>query len=361
MVAASVSDFSLGLVFLLAVSGIVAGFVNPHSLTTSNKRQKKEDSHTVVLRVISYPTHFASSFPSFNDENNNDKNNVYIPLDEVEETLSTEKRKHEQECLNLQKVIEEQRRQLSRLKETERKERLRNKMHHDACTNENLTMLWSENHQTKLNRFQGQLEYLQDENEQLQEQLRLERTQHGDEITKLQVKLEEQKEKTKEAKEVLGLERAYFETSVKLLEAGLERETQKVKSLQEQLAAKSRQLERRKGNGFVDPLPLKTRQTRQQQRQQQTQQQNTQYYQHEQYDAYSHSQDYEHHEQDHYNNHYQDHYNNHDQQQHQQSQHFQSWHNHQNYGQNHHQQQQRSATTGWNRNPTRIECMNDWA
>jgi hypothetical protein len=187
---------------------------------------------------------------------------VYIPQSELDEAIRQEKKRHQKECDDLQSVIEHQKQELQRLKETERKERLKHKMYHDACWAENLQMLWSENHTEKMNRFQGRLEYLTEENLHLQSKLQEEKKRHAQEIEQLHDQLQQEKEKTQEAKDILGLERAYYETSVRLLEAGLEREGHKVKSLQAKLKVQKERMERRQGRRHEEPLPQRNLQSR---------------------------------------------------------------------------------------------------
>jgi hypothetical protein len=181
-------------------------------------------------------------------------------MEELNDRLAEEKQKHEQRCNELTAQIEEQRRQLLQLQEIERKDRLKHRMNHDAETSDNLTMLWSENHQDKMERMAGRLRYLYDENQLLHDRLHSDRDRHIAEMKQLEQQYKQAKAKTTEAKQVLQLERSYYDTCVNLLEAGLERETQKVQALQEKLRFQQLRAERRQGRRIDDPLPARTRQ-----------------------------------------------------------------------------------------------------
>ncbi|KAG7345907.1 hypothetical protein IV203_004974 [Nitzschia inconspicua] len=233
-------------------SFLVDGFVLP----TSKSRIQRCSQH---LSVAYPPSHSVASSSSPFDQDQL----VYIPQSDLDAAIQQEKKRHEKECNDLQSIIDQQRQELQRLQETERKERLKHKMYHDACWAENLQMLWSENHTEKMNRFQGRLEYLTDENLFLQSKLEEEKIRHIKEIQQLQQQLEQEKDKSQEAKDILGLERAYYETSVRLLEAGLEREGRKVKSLQAKLQAQKERMDRLQGRRSEEPLPQRNLQQHQ--------------------------------------------------------------------------------------------------
>jgi hypothetical protein len=140
-------------------------------------------------------------------------------------------------------------------------------MHHDAETTNNLTMLWSENHQQKMKRMASRLDYLFEENQLLQERLHMDRDKHVEEMRRLDEQYQIAKAKTTEAKQVLQLERAYYDTCVNLLEAGLERETKKVEALKEKLQFQRLRDQRRQGHRIDEQLPIRTRQQQDQQQQ----------------------------------------------------------------------------------------------
>jgi hypothetical protein len=201
-------------------------------------------------------TRLGVSNPSFSTASPFDEDQyIYIPQSDLEEAIQKEKKRHEMESEKFQSVIDNQRQELQRLKEKDRKERLKHKMYFDSCWTENQQLLWSENHTEKMTRFQSRLVYLTDENVHLQDKLEEESSRHSKEIQQLESQLQQEKEKSQEAKDVLGLERAYYETSVRLLEAGLEREGCKVKSLQTKLKAQKLRTERSQGHSIEQPLP----------------------------------------------------------------------------------------------------------
>mmetsp|Transcript_17185 Transcript_17185/g.29939 ORF Transcript_17185/g.29939 Transcript_17185/m.29939 type:complete len:401 (+) Transcript_17185:172-1374(+) len=258
------------LFFSSSATLLVVGFAIPSPLLSRGRTTttiSTGKSTTTVLHVASYPPSYQQQQEQQQRSPFDEDQYVYIPKSELDEAISEEKRKHEQEKSQWEQTMEEQRQKLMQLKEKARKERLKYKMYHDASSTDNLTMLWSENQNDKMRRVEGRLEYLQDENELLRLELEEEHEQHTEELAQLKEQLRRTQEKADEAKQVLGLERAYHDTSVRLLEAGLERETKKVESLREKLAALDRRIERRRGHRTDDPLPIKTHQHPSQQHQ----------------------------------------------------------------------------------------------
>ena len=186
--------------------------------------------------------------PPSNQHTPSFQENVYIPQSELEKAIQREEDRHERECEMLQSTIEHQRQELQQLRDNEHKERLRQKMNHDATWGgENQPMMWSENHAEKMQRFQGRLQFLTEENLHLHAKMDMERARHEQEVNQLHMQLAIEKEKAQDAKNILGLERSYYETSVTLLEKGLEREGRKVKALQTKLKEQKMRQQRRMG------------------------------------------------------------------------------------------------------------------
>mmetsp|Transcript_23315 Transcript_23315/g.49293 ORF Transcript_23315/g.49293 Transcript_23315/m.49293 type:complete len:389 (+) Transcript_23315:243-1409(+) len=177
---------------------------------------------------------------------------VYIPLHEMEDAVNKAQETHEQDCADLQKTINEQRREVQRLKERNQKSRLADGTQYDHLS-ENTEVNWGENHDQKMKRTTDRVLFLTNENERLQSELNEERGRFELEKARLQHKLEQAREETAEAQQILSVERSYFETAIKLLEVGLERETKNVKVLEDQLM-QSNQHEF-DGNDHYHPFP----------------------------------------------------------------------------------------------------------
>eukprot|EP00536_Pseudo-nitzschia_multiseries_P009086 jgi/Psemu1/325483/estExt_fgenesh1_pg.C_2460010 len=159
---------------------------------------------------------------------------VYIPAQDMADAVNKAQENHNQDCSTLQKIIDEQRRELELLKGLNQKDRLADKKQYDHLS-DNTEMNWGENHDEKMKRTTDRVLFLTKENKRLQAELDEERVRFEVEAGRLQQKLHEARKERAEAEQVLTLERTYFETAINLLEVGLERETKNVKELEEQL------------------------------------------------------------------------------------------------------------------------------
>lgn len=150
---------------------------------------------------------------------------VFVPMHEMEDAINKAQESHQQDCADLQNVIDEQHKELQRLKDRQQMSR----MNHGAeCK-------WGENHDEKMKRATDRVHYLTAENERLQVELSGERERFEFEKDQLERKLQQARGETLEAQRELSLERTYFETATKLLEIGLAREAKNARALEEQL------------------------------------------------------------------------------------------------------------------------------
>lgn len=159
---------------------------------------------------------------------------TFIPTHEVDDAVKKAQANHERDCTNMQNIINDQRKELERLKELNEKSNSSEKIQREKISlNGNVS--WDENHDEKMKRAKQRVQYLMNENERLQIELDGERERFEVEKGRLQQKLEKAMDETVEAEQILSLERSYFETGIKLLEAALERESKNVRALENQL------------------------------------------------------------------------------------------------------------------------------
>lgn len=257
------------LIFFVVLTGIsalytvvVVGFAAP-TICFSNMYSPSCRSTTTILRYIAETNYNDAQYHQYHPrdvkvvdvEVEGKSKFVYIPLYEMEDAVNKAQENHERDCANMQSVINEQKEQLERLKQQNKKTDLSERMHYDHLSSD-AEVKWGENHEEKMKRTTARVQYLTNENQRLQRELDGERERFELEKGRLQQKLEEARDETAEAEQILSLERSYFETAIKLLEAGLERETKNVKELEEHLLQYNQMgYDVDHGHPFQDDLP----------------------------------------------------------------------------------------------------------
>lgn len=237
-------------IFFVCLTGIsalstvvVVGFAVPPVSSSVSDSSSCHESRT-ILRYVAQAQYQEAQYHRSqpNDvklidvevEDKTQTQSVYIPLQEMEDTVKRAQENHDQDCASMQNIIDEQREELRRLKEQHQKAGLNDRLQYDHLS-ENAEANWGENHEEKMQRTAERVQYLTSENENLQAELDAERDRFELEKLRLQQKLNEARDDSLEAQQILSLERSYFVTAIKLLEAGLERETNHVKALEDQL------------------------------------------------------------------------------------------------------------------------------